>query len=257
MPKCSFLSVSEVDDTDDESVVNVEAVLLDDVGVTRFELGKNLKKLILADMAKRVGSDLISIVWYKLFGEDIDAFKYGTGVNLQITDVTVKSFRGIVEIIPTRLTQHMVVGGNLNIMSVRGAEHVPVVRKDTDEVVRPTVSKEVLCGSGELVESGLYKVTVRVDRCVEYNGCMNCGGKTIEDPLSGKRHCGKCKSVLWSSVKKYKVDYTLLDGTEAGKGVHAIGFSNLKFIGDAGDDKVFLDLKVEGGKDVVIVKAVC
>ena len=64
--------------------------MLDDVGVTRFELGKNLKKLILADMAKRVGSDLISVVWYKLFGEDIDAFKNGTGVNLQITDATVK-----------------------------------------------------------------------------------------------------------------------------------------------------------------------
>ena len=114
----------------------------------------NLKKLILADMAKRVGSDSISVVWYKLFGEDIDAFKYGTGVNLQITDVTVKSFRGIVEIIPTRLTQHMVVGENMDIMSIRGAEYVPVVREDTEEVVRPTVWKEVLCGSGELVESG-------------------------------------------------------------------------------------------------------
>ena len=92
---------------------------------------------------------------------------------------------------------------------------------------------------------------------MEYNGCMNCGSKTIEDPLSGKRHCRKCKSALWSSVKKYKVDYTLLDGTEAGKGVHVIRFSNLKSIGDAGHDKVFLDLKVEGGKDVVIVKVVC
>ena len=58
-------------------------------------------------------------------------------------------------------------------------------------------------------------------------------------------------------MKKYKVNYTLLHGTEAGEGVHAIGFSNLKFIGDAGDDKVFLDLKVEEGTDVVIVKAVC
>ena len=100
---------------------------MDDVGVTRFESGKNLKKLILADMAKRVVSDPISVVWYELFGEDIDVLKYGTGVNLQITDVTVKSFRGIVEIIPTRLTQHMVVGENVDIMSIRGAEHVPVV----------------------------------------------------------------------------------------------------------------------------------
>ena len=57
-------------------------------------------------------------------------------------------------------------------------------------------------------------------------------------------------------MKKYKVDYTLLDGTEAGKGVHVSGFLNLKFIWDVGDDKVFLDLKVEGGKNVVIVKAV-
>ena len=255
--KCSFSPVSELEDTDAKSVVNVEAVFLDDGGVMRFESGKNLKKLVLADIVNWVGSDPISIVGYKLVGEDIDAFKYGTGVNLQITDVTVKSFRGIVELIPTRLTQYMVVGENMDIMSIRGAEHVPVVREDTEEVVRATVWKEVLCGSGELLESGWYKVAVRVDRCVEYNGCMNCGSKTMEDPLSGKRHCGKCKSALWSSVKKYKVDYTLLDGTEAGKGVHAIGFSNLKFIGDAGHDKVFLDLKVEGGKDVVIVKVVC
>ena len=140
---------------------------MDDVGVTRFESGKNLKKLMLADMAKRVGNDLIPVVWYKLFGEDIDAFKYGTGVNLQITGVTVKSFRGIVEIIPTRLTQDMVMGENMDIMSIRAAEHVPVVREDTEEVVRPTVWKEVFCGSGELVESGWYKVAVRVERCVE------------------------------------------------------------------------------------------
>ena len=65
MPKCSFSPVSKLDDTDDtdeESVVNVEAVLLDDGGVMRFESGKNLKKLILADMVKSVGSDSISIV---------------------------------------------------------------------------------------------------------------------------------------------------------------------------------------------------
>ncbi len=62
IPKCSFPPVSELDDTDDESVVNVEAVLLDDGGVMRFESGKNLKKLISADMVKSVGNDSISIV---------------------------------------------------------------------------------------------------------------------------------------------------------------------------------------------------
>ena len=70
----------------------------------------------------------------------------------------------------------------MDIMSIRGAEHVRVVREDAEEVVRPTVWKEVLCGSGELVELGWYKVAVRVDRYVEYNGCVNCGSKTIEDP---------------------------------------------------------------------------
>ena len=62
IPKCSFPAVSELDDTDDESVVNVEAVLLDDGGVMRFESWMDLKKLILADMVKSVGSDSISIV---------------------------------------------------------------------------------------------------------------------------------------------------------------------------------------------------
>ena len=62
IPKCSLPPVSELDNTDDESVVNVEAVLLDDSGVMRFASGKNLKKLILADMVKSVGSDSISIV---------------------------------------------------------------------------------------------------------------------------------------------------------------------------------------------------
>ena len=56
IPKCSFSPASELDNTDDESVVNVEAVLLDDGGVMRFESGKNVKKLILADMVKSVGS---------------------------------------------------------------------------------------------------------------------------------------------------------------------------------------------------------
>ena len=70
----------------------------------------------------------------------------------------------------------------MDIMSIRGAEHVLVVREDAEEVVRSTVWKEVLGESGELVELGWYKVPVRVDRCVEYNGCMNCGSKTIEDP---------------------------------------------------------------------------
>ncbi len=62
--------------------MNAEAVLLGDVGVKRFESGKKLMELILADMAKSVGTDLISVVWYKLFGEDIDSLKCGTGVNL-------------------------------------------------------------------------------------------------------------------------------------------------------------------------------
>ena len=62
-------------------------------------------------MAKRVASDSISVVWYKLFGEDIDAFKYGTGVNLQITDVTVKSFRGIAEIIVREDAENVFGGG--------------------------------------------------------------------------------------------------------------------------------------------------
>ncbi len=70
----------------------------------------------------------------------------------------------------------------MDIMSIRGAEHVLIVRENTEEVVRRTVWKEVLCGSGELLESGWYKVPVRVDRCVECNGCMNCGSKIIEDP---------------------------------------------------------------------------
>ena len=59
--------------------------MLDDVGVTRFKSGKNLKELILADMAKKVGSDLISVGCYKLYGGDINAFKYGTGVNPNAT----------------------------------------------------------------------------------------------------------------------------------------------------------------------------
>ena len=62
IPECSFPPVSELDNTDDESVVNVEAVLLNDGGVMRFESGMDLTKLILADMVKSVGSDSISIV---------------------------------------------------------------------------------------------------------------------------------------------------------------------------------------------------
>ena len=41
-------------------------------------------------------------------------------------------------------------------------------------------------GSGKPVESGRYKVAVRVDRSVGYNGCMNRGTKTVEVLLAGK-----------------------------------------------------------------------
>ncbi len=58
---------------------------------------------------------------------------------------------------PTRLTQYTVVGENMDIMSIRGAEHVLIAREVAEEVARPTVWKEVVCGSGELMESGWYK----------------------------------------------------------------------------------------------------
>ena len=96
---------------------------------------------------------------------------------------------------------------------------------------------------------------MRVDRCVEYNGCMNCCTKTMEDPLGGMQYCGKCKKSLWSSVRKCIVHYTLMDGSESRKMVNAIGYSNSRVIVDAGDDDVFVELRALTGKDVVIVNA--
>ena len=62
----------------------------------------------------------------------------------------MKSFRGIVEIIPSRLTQHMVVGENMDILSIHGAEHVPVVREDTEEVVRQAFGRKCYVEVGTL-----------------------------------------------------------------------------------------------------------
>ena len=42
----------------------------------------------------------------------------------------------------------------MDIMSIRGAEHVLIVQEVAEELVRTTVWKKVVCGSGELVESG-------------------------------------------------------------------------------------------------------
>ena len=66
------------------------------------------------------------------------------------------------------------VGENIDIMSIRGAEHVLIVREVAEEVVRPTVWKEVVCGSGELVESGWYKPCTSEGAGRE--GCGDCEG---------------------------------------------------------------------------------
>ncbi len=41
-------------------------------------------------------------------------------------------------------------------------------------------------GSWKFVESGWYRLAVRVHRCVGYNGCINCGTKTMEGIVAGR-----------------------------------------------------------------------
>ena len=64
----------------------------------------------------------------------------------------------------------------MDIMSICGAEHVLIVRAVAEEVVRPTVWKEVVCGSGELVESGGYEHCTSEgagrEGCGDCEGCM-------------------------------------------------------------------------------------
>ena len=62
----------------------------------------------------------------------------------------------------------------MDIMSIRGAEHVLFVREVAEEVVRRTVWKEVVCGSAELVESGWYKYCRSEGAGRE--GCGDCEG---------------------------------------------------------------------------------
>ncbi len=62
----------------------------------------------------------------------------------------------------------------MDIMSVRGAEHVLIGRDVAEQVVRPTVWKEVVCGRGELVESGWYKPCMSEGAGRE--GCGDCEG---------------------------------------------------------------------------------
>ena len=62
----------------------------------------------------------------------------------------------------------------MDIMSIRGAEHVLIVREVTEDVVRPTVWKEVVCGSGEFVESGWCKPCT--SEGVGTAGCGDCEG---------------------------------------------------------------------------------
>ena len=62
----------------------------------------------------------------------------------------------------------------MDIMNIRGAEHVLIVREVAEEVVRPTVWKEVVCGCGELVEPGWYKPCT--SECAGREGCGDCEG---------------------------------------------------------------------------------
>ncbi len=62
----------------------------------------------------------------------------------------------------------------MDIMSIHGAEHVLIVREVAEEVVRLTVWKEVVCGSGDLVESGWYKPCT--SEGARREGCGDCEG---------------------------------------------------------------------------------
>ena len=95
---------------------------------------------------------------------------------------------------PIWLLQYIVLDENMDIVSICGAEHVPVVREDAEEVVRPTVWKEVLCGSGELVESGWYKHCTSEGAGRE--GCGDCEG--------GMLICGAIRSRYNGSGKVRK-----------------------------------------------------
>ena len=122
--------------------------------MVQVESVKNMKKLILSDMVKSVDRGLVGVVWYKLVGDDIDWCKWVVGSNVRVMDVRVKSFRGVVELMPTWLTHYEIVGTNLDITSIRDAQHVQVVREDGDGCVRPTEWKETFSEVDGLVVSG-------------------------------------------------------------------------------------------------------
>ena len=73
----------------------------------------------------------------------------------------------------------------MDIMDIRGAEHVLIVREVAEDAVWPTVWKEVVCGSGELVESGWYKHCTSEGAVRE--GCGDCeGGMLICRAIGGR-----------------------------------------------------------------------
>ncbi len=59
--------------------MNVEGVLLDNVGAVQVGLGNNAKKLIVSGMVKNIDSGSVCVVWYERFGDDIDWYKCGWG----------------------------------------------------------------------------------------------------------------------------------------------------------------------------------
>ena len=51
------------------------------------------------------------------------------------------------------------------------------------------------------------------------------------------------ETILWLGV----VEYILMGGSESSTPVNVIGYSNSRFIGDVGDHKVFVELRVVKG----------
>ena len=115
---------------EDESVVNVESIFLSNVIVVRFDLGKCVKRLIVADIVKSLESGSLAFVLYKVFGEGIDVFKCGVEVNLRIMSINMKSFRGTIEVTLIWLSRYIVMGGNMDIVSTCGSGCMSVVCKD-------------------------------------------------------------------------------------------------------------------------------
>ena len=257
------LSISEVCKCSVGDVVTVRALLLF-VGNSPGDVVSKggVKKVVLSDISVGNDGNEVCVVDHVIFRDRQLEFDFVCGVELIVSNVLLKTFRGSVQLHATRITRYVVAGESMDVEAVRKSKHVQCVVNDMGKEFRPTAWLTVFPGGGKGLGWSWFLVGVEHIKTDEYDACVSCDKQLFLFPADGSGgcpvlRCGACGGNGDGGVKKSYVSYyTVYDCSVPVKVVQVIGFKDMANLTINGRTKMFVRMCEKANGDVVLNRAV-